>query len=140
MTAEVSPEQLEAMLAGLDDMSARVLRLIWEDGHETDDEGDGLVPLAEDVQLIASGLGLPPVGMLEELSDRWLEVAGSRWGSKSSPIVVRHGVLVVEAADRRIVRWLQHDTDRLVQRIAEHFGPGFVTKVRVAGPARNRGW
>ena len=140
MTPEVTPERLEAMLADLDDLSARVLRLIWEEGHETHGDSDGMVSVAEDVQLIASGLGLPPIGMVEELHDRWLELAGSRWGSRSTPIVVRHGVLVVEAADRRIVRWLQHDTDRLVRRVAEHFGPGFVTKVRVVGPAGSRGW
>ena len=140
MSREVSPEQLEAMVADLDDVAARVLRLIWEEGQETVDEQDGLAPMAEKVQLIAAGLGLPPIGLLEELRDLWPELAGPRWGSKASPVVVRHGEMVVEAADRRIVRWLRHDTDRLVERIARHFGPGFVTKVRVVGPAGRKGW
>ena len=140
MTREVTPEQLETILADLDHLPARVLRLIWEEGQETEEENDGLVPVAEDVQLIASSLGLPPIGLLEELHDRWSELVGDRWGSRASPIVVRHGELVVEAADRRIVRWLQHDTDRLMERIAKYFGPGFVTKVRVVGPAGRRGW
>ena len=140
MTGEVSPDRLEAMLADLDPLSARVLRLIWEEGQETEGEADGLVSVAEDVQLIASSLGLPPIGLLEELHDRWPDLAGRRWGSRASPIVVRHGELVVEAADRRIVRWLQHDTGQLMERIAKHFGPRFVTKVRVVGPAGSRGW
>ena len=140
MTGEVSPDQLEAMLADLDPLSARVLRLIWEEGQETEREADGMVSLAENLHLIASGLGLPPIRLLEELHDLWPELAGPRWGSRASPIVVRHGELVVEAADRRIVRWLQHDTDRLMERIAKHFGPGFVTSVRVVGPAGKRGW
>lgn len=140
MTRDVSPEELEVMLADLDELSARVLRLIWEEGQETQDGAVGLVAVADDVQLIASSLGLPPIGLLEELHDRWSELAGERWGSKASPIVVRHGELVVEAADRRIVRWLRHDTDRLKERIAKYFGPGFVTKVRVVGPEGRRGW
>ena len=139
MTPEVSPEKLEAMLADLDGLSARVLRLIWEEGQETEDEPDGLAPVAEEVQLIASRLGLPPLALLEELHDLWPELAGPRWGSRASPIVVRHSELVVEAADRRIVRWLQHDTDRLLERIVKYFGPGFVTKVRVVAPAGRRG-
>ena len=140
MSREVSPEQLEAMVADLDDVAARVLRLIWEEGQEAADEGDGLAPMAENVRLIAAGLGLPPIGLLEELRDLWPELAGPRWGSKASPVVVRHGEMVVEAADRRIVRWLRHDTDRLMERIARHFGPGFVTKVRVVGRAGRKGW
>ncbi|MDE0167913.1 MAG: DciA family protein [bacterium] len=140
MTDQVSPEQLETMLAGLDDLSARVIRLIWEEGQETGDDEGGLVPVAEGVQRVAASLGLPPMALLEELIERWPELAGSRWGSRASPIVVRHGELLVEAADRRIVRWLQHDTDQLVERIAGYFGPAFVTRVRVVGPAGRKGW
>ena len=140
MTREVSPEQLEAMLADLDGLSARVLRLIWEEGQETEDGAGGLVSVAEDVQLIASSLGLPPIDLLEELRDRWPELAGRRWGSRASPIVVRHGELMVAAVDRRIVRWLRHDTERLIERLAEHFGRGFVTKVRVVAPPRTKNW
>ena len=140
MTRQVSPEQLEAMLAGLDDLSARVVRRIWEEGQETEDEEDGLFPVAEGVQRVASSLGLPPIALLEELNERWPELAGARWGSRASPIVVRHGELLVEAADRRIVRWLQHDTDQLVERLAGYFGPGFVTRVRVVGPTGRKGW
>ena len=140
MSREVSPEQLEAMLTDLDDLSARVLRLIWEEDQETEDATVGMAVVADDVQLIASSLGLPPIGLLEKLDNLWPDLAGPQWASKATPLVVRHGELVVEAADRRIVRWLRHDTGRLMERIAECFGPGFVTKVRVVGPAGRRGW
>ena len=142
LTGRLSAEQLEAMLADLDEQAARVLRLIWEEGQAdgSGEETTGMVPLTDGIRLIASGLGLPPIDLLQELERRWAELAGPQWGSNAVPIVVRHGELLVEAADRRIVRWLRHDTAPLVERLAGHFGGGFVTKVRVVGPPGRRSW
>ncbi len=135
----VSPDgrigELEAVLSELDDQAAaRVLRLIWEDGQEDDHEPDGLVPVADGLGAIIGGLGLPPLELLGQLFEAWSDVAGSQWASLASPIVVKHGELLVEAADRRIVRWLRHDAEPLVRRIEQRFGSGFVTRVRVVGP------
>ena len=99
-----------------------------------------MASVSDTVSTILFRLGLPPIDRIEELIRRWEDLAGSQWGSHATPIVVRHGELLVEAVDRRIVRWLRHDTARLVERLAGHFGVGFVTKVRVVSPPGQRGW
>ena len=140
LTERWSRERLEGMLAGYGEGEAKVLRLIWERAEDraSDERSDGMKAVSHAVRGIVSELGLPPIHLLEELNHRWEELAGPQWGSNGVPIVVRHGELVVEAADRRIVRWLRHDTGRLVERLAEHFGSGFVTKVHVVSPPERR--
>ena len=135
--ARLSRDAMEAIVDGFSDQEARVLRLIWEHEEENrsgGDSGDRMVALGEGLAGILAGFGLPPIELLEELRSRWRELAGGRWGSQSVPIVVRHGELMVAAVDRRIVRWLRHDRESLVERLEGHFGRGFVTKVRVVGP------
>ena len=139
----LSRDDVETIVGSFDAQEAQVLRLIWEReerGRYQDDSGGGMEVLGEGLAGILAGLGLPPIEMLEELRSRWGELAGRRWGSQSVPVVVRHGELMVAAVDRRIVRWLRHDTERLMERLAEHFGRGFVTKVRVVTPPRTKNW
>ena len=142
MTGRWTREQLETTLAHFDEREARVLRLIWEEaeGRRGDEQAEEMAPVSDGVGAILTRLGLPPIKRLEELTRRWEELAGPQWGSRAVPIVVRHGELLVEASDRRIVRWLRHDTGRLVDRLALHFGSAFITEVRVVGPPGQRGW
>ena len=135
----LSRDGMEEIVGGFPDEEARALRLIWLAGEREPQEGapaGGMVALEESLAGLLAGLGIPPIELLEELRSRWEEVAGHQWGSRSVPIVVRHGELLVEAADRRIVRWLHHDTQPLIKRLEGHFGRGFVTRVRVVAPPR----
>ena len=142
MTGGWSRDRVECALGHFEEEEARALRLIWEDAERRREEErtEGMVIVPDAVGTIMSRLGLPSIGLLEELTRRWEELAGPQWGSHAAPIVVRHGELLVEASDRRIVRRLRHDTARLVDRLAEHFGTGFVRKVRVVSPPGRRGW
>ena len=111
MTGRWSRDQVETALGPFDEEEARALRLIWEDAEQRRDRDeeqvDGMVPVSDTVSTILLRLGLPPIARLEELIRRWEELAGSQWGSQAAPIVVRHGELLVEACDRRVVRWLR---------------------------------
>ena len=137
MTGRWSREHLEATLARFDEAEALELGLAWVEAerHRREEKRpEAISPVSDTVELILSQLGIPSIRRLEELIRRWEEVAGTRWGSQTAPVVVRHGELLVEACDRRIVRRLRLDAGRLVDRIARHFGPGFVTRVRVVSP------
>ena len=139
----LSREDMETIVGRFGRQEARVLRLIWE--HERgrrrfDGSEDGMVALAEGLEGILSRYGVPPIELLEELRSRWEEVAGRQWGSQSTPIVVLHGELMVAAADRRIVNRLRNDSERLAERLEEHFGRGFVRSVRVVTPRWGKSW
>ena len=140
MTKGVSPRRLEAILSGLDDESARVLRFIWEKSQEGAAPPDEMVSVSADVSGITAGLGIPPISLLVELYEIWPDLAGPRWGSMTRPVVVRHGELIIEAVDHRIVRWFRYDTEQLMDRIAAHFGGGFVIKVRIVSPLEKVTW
>lgn len=138
---ELSRSEMEAIVSDFPDREARVLRLIWE--HDDDRRRAGGSPagmgvIHEGLAGILARFGLPPIELLQELRARWREIAGPHWGSQATPIVVRHGVLLVEAVDRRLVRRLAYDTDRLLERLEGVFGKGFVIGVRVAPPPRDR--
>ena len=137
-----SRERMEAATAGFDRVEARLLRLVWEDAERARREAGAAEPthVGAAVASIMTRLGIPSLARLEELNDRWFDLAGPQWGSHSTPVVVRHGKLLVEASDRRIVRSLRHDAERLVERLADHFGAGFITEVKVVSPAGRRGW
>lgn len=141
MTEGLSRQQVETIVSGFGVQEARVLRLIWEEGQaEQRLAMEQLPSLGDDIGRLLVALGLPPFELLQELRNRWEELAGDRWGSDTAPIVVRHGELLVEAVDHRIVRRLRYDTDRLMERLERRFGRGFVTSVRVVAPPRGKGW
>lgn len=142
MSGGWSRERMEAATAHFERDEARLLRLVWEDAERRRRARRSGAPahVGAAVASIMTRLGIPPPATMEELSDRWSDLAGPQWGSHAVPVVVRHGQLLVEAGDRRIVRSLRHDADRLVERLAGHFGPAFITGVKVVSPPGRRGW
>ena len=81
-------------------------------------------------------LGVANISVLTELTERWDELAGSPWAGNSTPLVVRHGELVVEAQSTAGVRVMRYAAESLAKRLADHFGPDVVTSVRVVTPSR----
>ncbi len=136
MRRRVSRDEMEGIVGRLDDEVGRVLSLIWEHDRLGDQQQppEDMDDLSEGLTAILGRLGLPSIKLLLELRSRWKELAGQHWGSQAVPIVVRHGVLLVEAADRRLVRRLGYDTDGLLERLERHFGEGFVSEIRVVSP------
>ncbi len=136
MRQRASRDEMEGIVGRLDDKAARVLSLIWEHDRLGDREAspEDMDDVREGLTVILGRLGLPAIEPLLELRSRWKELAGHHWGSQAVPIVVRHGVLLVEAVDRRLVRRLRYDTDGLLKRLESHFGVGFVSEIRVVSP------
>ena len=146
MTERWSPDQVEEALESFDGTESRALRVLWEiqelerGRQRRKVKQDEMASFGDMIQSILAGLGVADLDRIRELDERWEEVAGPQWGSKSVPVVVTKGELLVEASDPRLVRMLRHDAERLVVRIAERFGRSFVTSVRVVGPPWRRGW
>lgn len=142
MTGGWSRERMEVATAHFDPGEARLLRMVWEDAERQRRARRAAEPehVGAAVASIMTRLGIPPLARLRELNNRWTDLAGPQWGSHAAPIVVRHGKLLVEASDRRIVRSLRNDAERLVERLADYFGPGFITEVKVVSPPGRRGW
>jgi hypothetical protein len=147
MTERWSPDQVEEALASFDGAEYRALRILREiqeiershQRRKAQQAGE-MVSFGDLIQTILAGLGVADLDRVQELEERWEEVAGPQWGSNSVPVVVSNGELLVEASDPRLVRMLRHDAERLVLRVAERFGRSFVTSVRVVGPPWRRGW
>ena len=147
MSDRWSPDQVEEVLSSFGPTESRALRLLWEmqereRGRRRRQQirAEEMVSFGDVIQSILNRLGVADLDRVRELTERWQEVAGPQWGSNSVPVVVSHGELLVEASDPRLVRMLRHDTDRLLERIAERFGRSFVTSVRVVGPPWRRSW
>ncbi len=138
-TERWSRQRVEEILARFDPEEARALALAWSEAERErrrEKQADRTAPMSEAVRSILSEHGLPPLARMQQLYRRWEELAGRQWAAHSKPLVIRHGELVVEASDRRIVRRLRHDANRLMNRLNRHFGEGFVTRVRVVSPPR----
>jgi hypothetical protein len=89
---------------------------------------------------VVRGMGAPGTDAVELVFNRWDEVVGGVLASRTRPVSLDRGTLVLEADDPAVVshvRWLEHD---LVERLDELLGAGRVTavEVRVARPGGRR--
>lgn len=136
MTDEWSRERVEKLLARFGRDEAEALAAAWAEARRgRNSRPAGAVrPLPAAFRDIFVQEGLPPIRRLLELYRRWPELAGPQWAACAEPLLVRNGELLVESSDRRIVRRLGHDANRLAARLNRHFGEGFVDRVRVIGP------
>lgn len=96
--------------------------------------------LAALLDRVVRGMGAPGTDAVELVFNRWSDVVGGVLASRTRPVSLERGTLVLEADDPAVVshvRWLEHD---LVGRLAELLGAGRVTAVdvRVARPGARR--
>lgn len=73
------------------------------------------------------------------LIERWAEVAGEPWASRSRPVQVRRGELLVEVADGGSASLLKYQTADLIRHIADQLGTGLVDSVRIRTSSRRSG-
>ena len=66
-----------------------------------------------------------------ELIERWAEVAPGDWRSVATPIGIREQSLLVEVENGTAGSLLKYQTQQLVDAIADEFGSGLVTSVRL---------
>jgi len=75
-----------------------------------------------------------------EVIARWEDVAGARIAENAQPLRLEEGVLVVRAKTSTWASELSLLAPKLLERLAETFGAGLVTEVRViSGRARESG-
>lgn len=91
--------------------------------------GDALGPLL-------ARLGVADMEVMIELVERWDDLAGPPWSGASSPQILRHRELVVEASTTAAVRMLRYASESLAKRLSDEFGAGTVESVRVVAPER----
>ena len=82
-------------------------------------------------------IGVAELSVLNELSERWDELAGPPWAGNSKPQVIQHAELVVAADSAAGVRVMRYATESLAKRLSTHFGQEVVSSVRVVAPVRS---
>ncbi len=89
---------------------------------------------------VVRGMGAPGTDAVDLVFNRWADVVGGVLASRTQPVALDNGRLVLQADDPAVVshvRWLEQD---LLARLAELLGPGRVSSVEVrVTPARRRG-
>lgn len=98
-----------------------------------------LRPLSDGLEEILNRLGVPAVFDQAALVEEWSEIAGDTFGRMSRPAGLEDGELVVVVSDGTTATLLRYRVGELLDRLADRFGPGSVTSVRIAveGP-KNR--
>lgn len=93
--------------------------------------GDGLDALLR-------RLGIPSPDDAARLFDEWEQLAGEPWASRSRPVGMQKGELIVEVPDGGVATLLQYQAGALVERLAGALGSPLVQRVtvRVARPKK----
>jgi predicted nucleic acid-binding Zn ribbon protein len=88
-------------------------------------------PLGDGLGRFLRLLGAPPVHTVATLNDRWPEVVGPLMASRSRPVEVRNGVLVIACEDPSWASQLGWMDQQVKQRCAQLFDGLAVTRIRV---------
>lgn len=65
------------------------------------------------------------------LVEAWEELAGEPWGSRSRPVGLNEGELLVEVDDGSIATLLKYQQKALLERLERRFGTPVATSVRI---------
>ena len=90
-----------------------------------------LTPVGDGLERMLANLGMPEAIDVAILVDGWQEVAGEPFASMSRPASFGGGELTVEVSDGAVASLLKYRVGDLVGRLAERFGEGRVTSVRI---------
>jgi predicted nucleic acid-binding Zn ribbon protein len=97
-----------------------------------------LEPFSDSVDEMFAKLGLPDPVMMATMSSEWDQLAGPPWASRSIPLYMTGGTLVVEASSSSMVAFLRYAETALLDKLAARFGPDRVKSVEVQPPGRSR--
>ena len=86
--------------------------------------------LGEGLDVILRRIGLPEVPDLGRLADNWESLAGEPFGTRSRPVGLSGGTLVLEVADGASATLLRYQTGALLQRLETRFGAPIATDIR----------
>lgn len=97
-----------------------------------------MIPFEEALGETLRKLGIAEPALMLDLQTEWAELAGEPWVSKSTPLFVKGGVLVVEATDPGAVAFLRYGVAELEQRLRDRFGGDTLSRVEIRPPQRRR--
>ncbi|MBI5156934.1 MAG: DUF721 domain-containing protein [Acidimicrobiia bacterium] len=92
---------------------------------------DDLRPIGAGLERLLRDMGIPRLFDVVRLADEWVEAAGEPFASLARPVGYRDGELILEVADGSAASLLKFRVGDLVARLAERYGPGTVTSVRI---------
>ena len=96
-----------------------------------DDDGPPPVRVGDTVDGVLRGLGAPSTGAFTRVFQRWEELVGPAIASRTRPLSLDDGHLVVAVADggwASQIRWMQKE---LVATLDDRLGAGVVTSIDV---------
>jgi len=76
-------------------------------------------------------LGLPERVDVTRLVENWEDLAGEPWGSRSRPVGLADGVLVVEVDDGSIATLLKYQQKTLLDRLERRFDTPVASSVQI---------
>jgi predicted nucleic acid-binding Zn ribbon protein len=99
---------------------------------------DDLTPIGAGLERLLRDMGMPRMVDIARLAEEWPEAAGEPFATLSRPASYRSGELVLQVADGAAASLLKFRIPGLVERLAERYGAGTVTAVRLrVGGAKN---
>jgi predicted nucleic acid-binding Zn ribbon protein len=96
-----------------------------------DEDGPPPVRVSDTVDRVLRGLGAPSAATFEAVFDRWSDLVGTAIASRTRPLSLEAGRLVLAVPDggwASQIRWMESD---LVEALAGQLGEGIVTSVEV---------
>jgi hypothetical protein len=102
-------------------------------------DDDGLRPIGAGVEKMLRDLGMPETIDVAALVDDWAAIAGEPFGSMSTPTSFGDGVLTLTAQDGVAASLLKYRVGDLIGRLANRFGEGVVTSVRIRVRGHKKG-
>ena len=95
------------------------------------DRSDEPVLLRDAVATVGRDLGMPEPDVFETLVAAWPDIVGTELEPHAVVRSVREGVCTVEVDGPGWATQLRYAERQVVERAAEHCGPGVVTSIRV---------
>lgn len=97
-----------------------------------------MIPFGDALEGLLDKLGLAEPRLMQTITSEWAELAGEPWLSRSKPVYVKDGALVVEAFEPSSVAFLKYGVSSLESRLSERFGTDVISRVDVRVPATGR--
>lgn len=88
-------------------------------------------PIADLLADVMAALGVARPMEVSQLMVAWEELAGEPWGSRSVPIALQEGELLVEVDDGGTASLLRFQSSDLIRRLQQELGHGLVVTVRI---------
>lgn len=90
-----------------------------------------LEPISNAVESLLKGLGMTDPDASSRLVREWAAISGEPWDTRSRPVRLRNGELVLEVATAAELSLLRYRTGELLAQLDQHLGEGLVEVIRL---------